>query len=1115
MPHARPARFLALARLRAFALLAALAALFPLARAAAAPAPRPNLVYLLADDLGFNDCGFRGGKEIPTPNLDRLAASGAVLDQFYVQPVCSPTRAAFMTGRYPFRYGLQVGVVRPYAPYGLALDERLLPAALKEAGYETAIVGKWHLGHLSPAYLPTARGFDHQYGHYNGALDYFTHQRDGGHDWHRDDQPNYDEGYSTQLVARESSRLIRERDRTKPLFLYVPFNAVHAPWQAPQETIDAVKNLTANRRTYAAMLIELDRAVGEIIATLEKENLLSNTLIVFSSDNGGPRPGVVTDNTPLRAGKHTLYEGGVRVAACASWPGRIPAGSRIGAPLHMVDWYPTMLGLAGASLLQKLPLDGRDILGCLTAGAPSPHEVIVFNTTPDSGALREGRWKLVRNGQINDSDDEAPATTTAQKKGKAKSAKQAARESGTDSFELFDLDADPREKTNLAAAHPEIVTRLAARLAAFNAAAAKPLSGPNDNKGTAPKIWGQFDPKPAAAAKPDPVPAPMPGFRAATPSPARPNLVVFLSDDHSLLDSSVYGSKDVRTPNMQRLATDGLTFDRAFVASPSCAPSRAALLTGLMPARNGAEPNHSKPRADIKKLPAYLQELGYEVVAFGKVSHYKHTGDYGFDFFAHDAYHEDIAVSAAIKWLRARTSTKPLCFIVGTNWPHVPWPKDPEGNDATKLLVPPQHVDTVQTRDARARYYAAIGRMDTELGEVYDAAREVLGRDNVIFLHTSDHGAQWPFGKWNVYDAGIRTPLIAVWPGHTRPGARTDAMVSWVDILPTLVDLGGGPAPAGIDGRSFGPVLRGQTSTHRDRIFATHSGDGNYNVYPTRALRTADWKYIRNLHPEYRYTSHVDLAQAADGPGYFGSWLEAAKTDPGAAEKVAHYYQRPAEELYDLRADPLELHNLATDPMRTPRLTAMREEVTAWMTEQDDPGRIFGTPKLLSAPAEPAASAPKDRYEFTATTQLSRAESPRIAGRGFTVTVNLAAPAAGDGVLISHGGAAHGWSLYFQQGALHFGVRRATKLSTVRAEPAATATAKQLAATLGTDGRVTLTADGRTIATGSVEGPLIQQPVDVLVVGRDTGGTVGEYAEPFAFTGSITAATLSLSPSKP
>jgi arylsulfatase A-like enzyme len=180
-------RWIALS-LVAFVLLGLIAAPSALA------AERPNVVFLLADDLGRADCGFMGGMQIKTPHIDNLAAAGTTLDAFYVQPVCSPTRAALMTGRYPMRYGLQVGVVRPWAQYGLPLEERTLAQALREAGYTTAIVGKWHLGHFAPDYLPTRRGFDHQHGHYNGAIDYFTHMRDGGFDWHKDDMACRDEG---------------------------------------------------------------------------------------------------------------------------------------------------------------------------------------------------------------------------------------------------------------------------------------------------------------------------------------------------------------------------------------------------------------------------------------------------------------------------------------------------------------------------------------------------------------------------------------------------------------------------------------------------------------------------------------------------------------------------------------------------------------------------------------------------------------------------------------------------------------------------------------------------------------------------------------------------------
>jgi arylsulfatase A-like enzyme len=371
-----------------------------------ADAPRPHVVFLLADDLGSGDVGWRGGV-IKTPHLDKLARAGARLEQFYVQPVCSPTRAALMTGRYPLRHGLQVGVVRPWAQHGLPLNERTLPQALKEAGYATAIVGKWHLGHFRPEYLPTRRGFDRQYGHYNGALDYHTHVRDGGFDWHRDDRACRDEGYATHLLAKEAVRVVREHDAGKPLFLYVPFNAVHAPHQVPDEYTKPYAGLKGERRLYAGMLAALDEAVGQIVAAVDEKGMRPNTLFIFSSDNGGPAPGRVTSNGSLRAGKGTVYEGGVRVAAFAAWQGRIKPDTAVNEPLHVVDWYPTLLRLAGAATEQKLPLDGRDAWATIAEGKPSPHEDILLNAAPGGGALRAGPWKLVLNGGRGVGDGEA------------------------------------------------------------------------------------------------------------------------------------------------------------------------------------------------------------------------------------------------------------------------------------------------------------------------------------------------------------------------------------------------------------------------------------------------------------------------------------------------------------------------------------------------------------------------------------------------------------------------------------------------------------------------------------------------------------------------------------
>ncbi len=439
------------------------------------PAKKPHILFLLIDDLGYTDVGFNGG-DIKTPNIDKLAKSGAKFTGFYVQPVCSPTRASLMTGRYPMRYGLQVGVVRPWAQYGLSLDERTLAQALKSAGYFTAIIGKWHLGHFQRDYLPTMRGFDHQYGHYNGALDYFTHIRDGGFDWHRNDKICKDEGYTTVLLGDEAVRLIGKHDPKTPLFLYMPFNAPHTPLQALPEHLkqyDHVKDKT--RRTYSAMVHCVDEQIGRIIAALEKAGMLENTIIVFSSDNGGPITLGATNGT-LRGGKASLYQGGVLAASFAAWPGRIKAGTTIAEPMHMVDWYPTLIKRAGGSRDQKLPLDGKDIWPVLTEGKKSPHEDILFNVTPNGGALRKGDWKLVLNGSTKDDPDG---------KGEPKKKKEL--------IELFNLANDPSENTNLAAMEPERVRELRARLEAYGRQAVPPKVAPKAADFQSPKVWGEKD----------------------------------------------------------------------------------------------------------------------------------------------------------------------------------------------------------------------------------------------------------------------------------------------------------------------------------------------------------------------------------------------------------------------------------------------------------------------------------------------------------------------------------------------------------------------------------------------------------------------------------------------
>lgn len=424
----------------------------------------------------------------------------------------------------------------------------------------------------------------------------------------------------------------------------------------------------------------------------------------------------------------------------------------------------------------------------------------------------------------------------------------------------------------------------------------------------------------------------------------KPNLVVLLSDDHSQVDCSLYGDPSIPVPNMEKLAADGIKMTRCFVASPSCAPSRAAMLTGLMPARNGAEGNHTFPKPGTHSLIDDLKKAGYETAAFGKVAHYGHNPDFGFDHVGPERA-PDLA-AAVDRYLEGRSSGKPVCVFVGSHDPHVPWPAKTTFDPAV-LKLPPHWIDTPATRRQRADYAQAIRHLDNLIGRMRKVASERLG-DNTLFLHSSDHGAQWPFGKWNLYDYGTRVPLVAAWPGEIAAGGSSDAMVSWVDLIPTLLEAGGGSAPEKIDGKSFLPVLLGKTQTHRDKIFTTHSGDKNMNVYPIRALRTGEWKLIHNLRPELAFTTHSDVLR---GPkSFWDQWDEAARSDPKAKALVQRYHVRPEFELYQVSKDPWELENKIADPEQASRIAEMKKELDEWMKSQGDTGRIFGKPRRADQP---------------------------------------------------------------------------------------------------------------------------------------------------------------------
>ena len=414
---------------------------------------QPNIVILLADDLGWADLGFRGS-DIETPNIDRLAAEGLTLDRFYVMPICTPTRSALMTARDPIKLGTAYAGFQPWHNGGVSPEEHFMPESFKAAGYQTAMVGKWHLGHTTEPLVPNSRGFDHFVGHLNTQIDYYDFTVAKGYDLQENGRSVKREGqYATDMHAEEAVRYISEgRDPEKPFFLYVPFLAPHTPMQAPKELEDKYrhrKNLPTSKRTYAAMVDSLDQAVGRVLDTLDQQGLRDNTLVFFFSDNGGIEV-FGADNGPYRGGKLETFEGGIRVAAVMRWPGQLPAGQKTDDVVSIMDVFPTFAEAANVPVGLEKKADGRSRWKALTNEKTDPRDGDLYfgSNTPIYNrfhvSVMEDKWKLV---QVIDHQS---------------------LNTEVESF-LFDIVADPSEENNLAEAYPNEVKRLSEKIRKWRA----------------------------------------------------------------------------------------------------------------------------------------------------------------------------------------------------------------------------------------------------------------------------------------------------------------------------------------------------------------------------------------------------------------------------------------------------------------------------------------------------------------------------------------------------------------------------------------------------------------------------------------------------------------------
>ncbi len=421
----------------------------PLAAARAAKAKRPNFIIFLADDLGGKDLGCYGARDLKTPNLDALAASGARFTNFYSNaPVCSASRAGLMTGRYPLRNGIQGLVGGRGEDPGLNPREKTVATLLRDAGYTTALTGKWHLG-ASPVSVPNSHGFDYFYGFHGGMQDYFTHTFRGQHDLFRNREPIGEDGrYLTNRIAEEAADFIG-RAGERPFLLYVAFNAPHVPLQAPEDYLNRFPNLQNKRKLYAAMISAMDDAVGTIMRTVERRGIQDNTCSVFFSDNGGQLP--EGDNAPYRGYKLSLFDGGMHSPAIMNWPGTIRPGRVVDEVVMAMDFMPTFCKAAGVPVPADRTIDGRDILPVVVKSAKSPHDAIFWYyhdrrfPMPAQVAVRRGKWKLVVNGILFDHQLGGTNNPTL---------------TGDDAMFLSDLGQDPGETVNLRRKYPQVADEL-------------------------------------------------------------------------------------------------------------------------------------------------------------------------------------------------------------------------------------------------------------------------------------------------------------------------------------------------------------------------------------------------------------------------------------------------------------------------------------------------------------------------------------------------------------------------------------------------------------------------------------------------------------------------------
>ncbi len=445
------------------------------------------------------------------------------------------------------------------------------------------------------------------------------------------------------------------------------------------------------------------------------------------------------------------------------------------------------------------------------------------------------------------------------------------------------------------------------------------------------------------------------GAKAAeAPAGARPNFLIILADDCTYNDLPIYGGQNAKTPNIEKLASEGLTFNRAYLSMAICQPCRSEMYTGQNPVRNGCAWNHSASRPATRSMPEFLGARGYRVGIAGKSDVYpKKCYPFeevrGFDPNCVDRPTKPHSLEG-LKSFITRKADQPFCLVIGLVEPHVPWVMgDPSQYPPAKIKLPPNIAATPRTREDFGKYLAEITYMDGQVGEIL-ATLKAAGMDqNTLVFFTSEQGSQFPGNKWTCWDTGLHTGLIARWPGKVAAGKRTDALVSYADMVPTLLDLaGGGSGVEGVtfDGISFAAVLRGEKDSHRQFVYGIHDNLPEGPAFPSRAISDGEWRYIRNLTPNELYIQKYLMGSQGNAElnnPYWGTWMFTSEQKPETYRLVKRYMTRPPEELYHTAEDHYEMNNLIADPKTAEIKARLSAELDKWMARQGDPGAALDT----------------------------------------------------------------------------------------------------------------------------------------------------------------------------